>query len=36
LNWINVAFFRLNALVSTIFLVVTVAEVVFHGSLPFS
>ena len=36
LNWINVAFFRLNALVSTIFLVITVAEVVFRGSLPFS
>ncbi len=31
LNWINVAFFRLNALVSTVFLVVTVAEVVFQG-----
>ena len=31
LKWINVAFFRLNALVSTVFLVVTVAEVVFRG-----
>jgi 4-hydroxybenzoate polyprenyltransferase len=31
LDWINVAFFRLNAVVSTIFLVVTVAEVVFLG-----
>lgn len=31
LNWINVAFFRLNAVVSTIFLTVTVAEVVFQG-----
>jgi 4-hydroxybenzoate polyprenyltransferase len=31
LNWINIAFFRLNALVSTVFLVVTVAEVVFRG-----
>jgi 4-hydroxybenzoate polyprenyltransferase len=31
LNWINVAFFRLNAVVSTVFLIVTVAEVVFHG-----
>jgi len=31
LNWINVAFFRLNALVSTVFLVVTVAEVAFGG-----
>ncbi len=31
LNWINVAFFRLNALISVVFLVVTVAEVVFEG-----
>lgn len=31
LNWINIAFFRLNAVVSTVFLVVTVAEVVFRG-----
>ncbi len=31
LNWINVAFFRLNAVVSSIFLVVVVAEVVFKG-----
>jgi 4-hydroxybenzoate polyprenyltransferase len=31
LNWINVAFFRLNAVVSAIFLAVTLAEVVFHG-----
>jgi len=31
LNWINLAFFRLNAVVSTVFLVVTVAEVVFEG-----
>jgi len=31
LNWINVAFFRLNALVSTVFLIVTIAEVVFRG-----
>jgi len=29
LNWVNLAFFRLNALVSSIFLVVTVAEVLF-------
>lgn len=29
LAWIHVAFFRMNALVSTIFLIVTVAEVVF-------
>lgn len=31
LKWINVAFFRLNALVSVVFLIVTVSEVVFHG-----
>ena len=31
LNWINLAFFRLNALVSAIFLLVTLAEVVFKG-----
>jgi 4-hydroxybenzoate polyprenyltransferase len=31
LNWINMAFFRLNAVVSMVFLVVTVAEVVFKG-----
>ena len=31
LDWINVAFFRLNALVSTVFLIVTVAEVIFQG-----
>ncbi|MSU58615.1 MAG: 4-hydroxybenzoate octaprenyltransferase [Pedosphaera sp.] len=31
LNWINVAFFRLNAVVSTVFLAVTAAEVVFQG-----
>ncbi|MFO1475098.1 MAG: UbiA-like polyprenyltransferase [Verrucomicrobiota bacterium] len=31
LGWINVAFFRLNALVSTIFLAVTAAEVVVGG-----
>jgi 4-hydroxybenzoate polyprenyltransferase len=31
LNWINLAFFRLNAVVSTIFLVVTLAEVIFLG-----
>ncbi len=31
LSWINVAFFRLNAVVSAVFLVVTVAEVVFQG-----
>jgi len=31
LDWINTAFFRLNAVVSTVFLVVTVAEVIFQG-----
>lgn len=31
LNWINVAFFRLNAVVSAVFLAVTVAEVVFQS-----
>jgi len=31
LNWINTAFFRLNALISMVFFIVTVAEVVFHG-----
>ena len=31
LNWINIAFFRLNAVISAVFLVVTVAEVVFQG-----
>src|SRR5258706_4657615 len=31
LNWINSAFFRLNALISVVFLVVTVTEVVFRG-----
>jgi 4-hydroxybenzoate polyprenyltransferase len=31
LNWINIAFFRLNAVVSAVFLIVTVAEVVFQG-----
>ena len=31
LNWINISFFRLNAVVSTVFLIVTVAEVVFKG-----
>ncbi len=31
LNWINVAFFRLNAIISFIFLAVVVLEVVFHG-----
>ena len=31
LKWINIAFFRLNAMISSVFLVVTVAEVVFRG-----
>ena len=31
LNWINVAFFRLNAVVSAVFLGVTLTEVVFKG-----
>lgn len=31
LNWINTAFFRLNAVISVIFLLVTLLEVVFQG-----
>lgn len=31
LNWINIAFFRLNAVVSSVFLTVTAAEVIFQG-----
>ena len=31
LNWINVAFFRLNAVISTVFLLITVTEVIFQG-----
>jgi 4-hydroxybenzoate polyprenyltransferase len=31
LKWINTAFFRLNALISAVFLLVTAAEVIFHG-----
>jgi 4-hydroxybenzoate polyprenyltransferase len=31
LNWINIAFFRLNALVSAVFLVVVATEVIFQG-----
>lgn len=31
LNWINIAFFRLNAVVSAIFFCVTLTEVVFRG-----
>jgi len=31
LNWINLAFFRLNALVSAVFLIVVAAEIIFRG-----
>jgi len=31
LKWINVAFFRLNALISIVYMVVTISEVVFPG-----
>jgi 4-hydroxybenzoate polyprenyltransferase len=31
MNWINLAFFRLNALVGVVFLVVVAAEVIFQG-----
>ena len=31
LNWINTAFFRLNAIVSVVFLVVVAAEIIFKG-----
>jgi 4-hydroxybenzoate polyprenyltransferase len=31
LNWINLAFFRLNALIGAVFLIVTAAEVIFQG-----
>ncbi len=31
LNWVQTAFFRLNAVVSSVFLIVTIAEVVFRG-----
>jgi 4-hydroxybenzoate polyprenyltransferase len=31
LNWVQTAFFRLNAVVSTVFLVVTITEVAFRG-----
>jgi 4-hydroxybenzoate polyprenyltransferase len=33
LNWINIAFFRLNAVVSAVFFVVTAAEVIFQGGV---
>src|SRR5215831_14841218 len=35
LNWINVAFFRLNAIVSTVFLTVTLSEVIFQSGFRF-
>ncbi|MDR3460590.1 MAG: UbiA-like polyprenyltransferase [Verrucomicrobiae bacterium] len=35
LNWINVAFFRLNALVGVVFLVAVAAEVIFKGGFRF-
>ena len=31
LNWVNLAFFRLNAVISAVFLLITLAEVVFQG-----
>jgi len=31
LNWVNLAFFRLNAVVSLIFLLITLTEVIFRG-----
>jgi 4-hydroxybenzoate polyprenyltransferase len=34
LNWINIAFFRLNAVVSAVFFFVTLAEVLFQGNFP--
>jgi 4-hydroxybenzoate polyprenyltransferase len=35
LNWINLAFFRLNAVISLVFLTVTAAEVIFEGGFKF-
>jgi 4-hydroxybenzoate polyprenyltransferase len=35
LNWINLAFFRLNALVSAVFLTVVATEVIFQGGFKF-
>jgi 4-hydroxybenzoate polyprenyltransferase len=35
LNWINLAFFRLNALVGAVFLTVVAAEVIFQGGFKF-
>ncbi|HEX4265818.1 MAG TPA: UbiA-like polyprenyltransferase [Verrucomicrobiae bacterium] len=34
LNWINIAFFRLNAVVGAVFFFVTLAEVLFQGNFP--
>jgi hypothetical protein len=31
LNWIQIAFFRLNVLISLVYMVVTIAEVAFPG-----
>ena len=31
LNWVNLAFFRLNAVVSLIFLLITLTEVIFKS-----
>jgi hypothetical protein len=31
LNWVNLAFFRLNAVISLVFLAAVLAEVVFKG-----
>jgi 4-hydroxybenzoate polyprenyltransferase len=36
LNWINIAFFRLNAVVSAVFLAVTAAEILFQGGFRLS
>jgi 4-hydroxybenzoate polyprenyltransferase len=36
LNWIQLAFFRLNALISVVFLVVVLAEVIFKGGFRFT
>ena len=35
LNWINIAFFRLNAVVSAVFFFVVAAEVIFRGGFRF-
>jgi 4-hydroxybenzoate polyprenyltransferase len=35
LNWVNNAFFRLNAVISAVFLVVVLAEVIFQGGFRF-